>query len=261
MCGRYAVTTDPAALAVMIDAVNETGQEVPSNDTWGPNYNVAPTTDVAAVVARHGDPQDAGDSRDPDDEVTRRVRLMRWGLLPSWVKADADGRPLAKAQLINARADKVTTSPAFRSAAEHKRCLIPMDGYYEWMPDPDNPKARKTPYYLHRADGQPLLVAGLWSAWKPGPAIKPILTCTIITTDAVDQLGRIHDRMPLSIAEADWERWLDPDRPAPADLLATPPDIGGIVMREVSTLVNNVRNNGPELIAPAEPGNQPVGLF
>jgi putative SOS response-associated peptidase YedK len=237
----------------MIDAVNEIGQ-----DFRGPNYNVAPTTDVAAVVARHADPQD------PDDEATRRVRLMRWGLLPSWVKADADGRPLAKAQLINARADKVTTSPAFRSAAEHKRCLVPMDGYYEWMPAEKsraNPKARKTPFYLHRADGQPLLVAGLWSAWKPGPAAEPVLTCTIITTDAVDQLGRIHDRMPLPIAEADWGRWLDPDRPAPADLLATPPDIGGIAMREVSTLVNNVRNNGPELIAPAEPGNQPVGLF
>lgn len=88
-----------------------------------------------------------------------------------------------------------------------------------------------------------------------------MLTCTIITTDAVDHLGRIHDRMPLAIAEADWDRWLDPDRPAPADLLAAPPDVTGIAVREVSTLVNNVRNNGPELIAPAEPGNQPVGLF
>jgi putative SOS response-associated peptidase YedK len=88
-----------------------------------------------------------------------------------------------------------------------------------------------------------------------------VLTCTIITTDAVDQLGRIHDRMPVPVAEADWDRWLDPDRPAPADLLAARPDISGIAIREVSTLVNNVRNNGPELIAPAEPGNQPVGLF
>lgn len=249
MCGRFAVTTDPATLAVVLDAVNETGQEF-----RGPNYNVAPTTDIAAVVARH-------DPDEPDGDPTRRVRLMRWGLLPSWVKADADGRPLAKAQLINARADKVTTSPAFRAAAARKRCLIPMDGYYEWMPSPDNPKGRKTPFYLHRADGRPLLVAGLWSAWRPAPMAEPMLTCTIITTDAVDGLGRIHDRMPLPIAEADWERWLDPDRPAPADLLAAPPDIGGIAVREVSTLVNNVRNNGPELIAPAEPDNQPVGLF
>ena len=251
MCGRFAVTTDPAQLAVQIDAVNETGQA--GDSSFAPNYNVAPTTDIAAVVARHDE---------ADDPATRRVRLMRWGLLPSWVKADADGRPLAKAQLINARADKVTSSPAFRSAAEHKRCLIPMDGYYEWMANPDaGPKARKTPFYLHRADGRPLLVAGLWSVWRPAKAAQGLLTCTIITTDAVDQLGRIHDRMPLPIDEADWDRWLDPDRPAPADLLAAPPDIGGIAMREVSTLVNNVRNNGPELIAPAEPGNQPVGLF
>ena len=254
MCGRFAATTDPATLAVAIDAVNETGQEF-----RGPNYNVAPTTDIAAVVARRDEAQG-----EPRNEVTRRIRLMRWGLLPSWVKADADGRPIASrkggAPLINARAEKVTSSPAFRSAAEHKRCLIPMDGYYEWMPNADDPKGRKTPFYIYREEG-PLLVAGLWSAWRAAHHAEPVLTCTIITTDAVDQLGRIHDRMPVPVAEADWDRWLDPDRPAPADLLAARPDISGIAIREVSTLVNNVRNNGPELIAPAESGNQPVGLF
>ncbi len=254
MCGRFAATTDPATLAVAIDAVNETGQEF-----RGPNYNVAPTTDIAAVVARRDEAQD-----EPRNEVTRRIRLMRWGLLPSWVKADADGRPIAArkggAPLINARAEKVTSSPAFRSAAEHKRCLIPMDGYYEWMPNADDPKGRKTPFYIYREEG-PLLVAGLWSAWRAAHHAEAVLTCTIITTDAVDQLGRIHDRMPVPVAEADWDRWLDPDRPAPADLLAARPDISGIAIREVSTLVNNVRNNGPELIAPAESGNQPVGLF
>jgi putative SOS response-associated peptidase YedK len=265
MCGRFAVTTDPARLAQEIDARDETG-----GAGAVPNYNVAPTTDIAAVVARHGIGTGA----------TRRVRLMRWGLLPSWVKADADGRPLASPKnggrlLINARADKITLSPAFRAAAEHKRCLVPMDGYYEWMPGADT-KGRKTPYYIYRQDGRPLLVAGLWSAWRPAPAGRsgatreseeaadPKLTCTIITTDAVDELGRVHDRMPLVVAEADWDRWLDPDRSAPTDLLAAPPDITGITMRQVSTLVNNVANNGPELIAPAEPdygGDQPVGLF
>jgi putative SOS response-associated peptidase YedK len=144
-----------------------------------------------------------------------------------------------------------------------------MDGYYEWMPagkSPADPKALKTPFYLHRADGQPLLVAGLWSVWRPAGsseagASQTILTCAIITTDAVDQLGLIHDRMPLPISEADWERWLDPDQPAPPALLQTPPDISGIVMREVSTLVNSVANNGPTLIEPAESGNQPIVLF
>lgn len=249
MCGRFAVTTDPARLAAQIEAVDETGDA----GLRGPNYNVAPTTDIAAAVARHDE---------PDDEATRRLRLMRWGLVPSWVKAGPDGAPQTKSQLINARADKVTTSPAFRGAAEHKRCLIPMDGYYEWRPNADNPeRGRKTPFYFSREDGSPLLVAGLWSAWRANREAAPMLTCTIITTDAVGDLASVHDRMPLILGERDWDRWLDPDAPAPADLLATPPDIAGIAMREVSTLVNSIANNGPELIEPAEGDNQPVGLF
>lgn len=238
MCGRFAVTTDPAALAAQIDAVDDTG-----HGFAGPNYNVAPTTAVPTVVARHGD---------------RRLRLMRWGLLPSWVKSGPDGRPLLTGQLINARADKLTSSPAFRAAAERKRCLVPMDGYYEWLAGADR-KARKTPFYMYREDGRPLLVAGLWSAW-PGAA-EPVLTFSIVTTDAVGELARVHDRMPLVVGEADWDRWLDPDRPAPADLLAAPPDIGSIAMREVSTLVNNVAHNGPELVEPADSANRPVPLF
>ncbi len=295
MCGRFAVTTDPARLAARLGAVDETGQA--GDDHGAPNYNVAPTTDIAVVVTRH---DEAGDRRAGAErpgigtEATRRVRLMRWGLLPTWVKADADGRPVVKSQLINARAEKVTSSSAFRAAAECRRCLIPMDGYYEWMLAAESPaggprRRRKTPFYLHREDGRPMLAAGLWSPWRPGPAGRseatrgsdpagrseatrgsdpagrseatPLLTCTIVTTDAVDRLGRIHDRMPLLVAEADWDRWLDPDRPAPADLLAAPPDVTGIAVREVSTLVNNVANNGPELISPADPENRPVGLF
>ena len=195
--------------------------------------------------------------------------MMRWGLLPSWVKADAQGRPMAKSQLINARAETAATTPAFRSAARHTRCLIPMDGYYEWMRTADDPHAdaprtpRKRPFYMFREDGGPLLVAGLWSAWKPdrSDAAGAKLTCTIITTDAVGDLARVHDRMPLILAPGEWDRWLDPDAPAPADLLAAPPATAGIAMREVSTMVNKVGNNGPELIAPVDRGNQPVGLF
>ena len=253
MCGRFAVTTDPARLAAQIDAIDETG----AAGLRGPNYNVAPTTDIAAAVARHDE---------PDDEATRRLRLMRWGLVPSWAKAGPDGAPQIKSQLINARAETVTTSPAFRGSAAHKRCLIPMDGYYEWRPPRespgDNPKrGRKTPFYFSREDGSPLLVAGLWSAWKPTPDAVPLLTCTVITTDAVGDLASVHDRMPLILGERDWDRWLDPDAPAPADLLSRPPDVGGISMREVSTLVNRIANNGPELIEPAGGDNQPVGLF
>ncbi len=257
MCGRFAVTTDPALLAEKIHAIDEATEA--AKEARGPNYNVAPTATVAAVVSRHDD---------PDDTPTRRVRLMRWGLVPPWVKATADGTPENKGPLlINARAEKVTISPAFRASAKSKRCLVPMDGYYEWKPNPDAPagkKARKTPYFMFRADGEPLFMAGLWSVWKASDdsaEASPLLTCTIITTDAVGELAEIHDRMPLVLDEADWDRWLDPDQPADADLLAAPPDIAGIDLREVSTLVNSVRNNGPELIEPADPHNQPVGLF
>jgi putative SOS response-associated peptidase YedK len=250
MCGRFAATTDPARLALEIHALDETGDA----GLRPPNYNVAPTTDIAAVVARHDEEQET---------ATRRIRLMRWGLLPPWTKAGPDGAPPAKGpQLINARAETVTTSPAYRSAAQHKRCLIPMDGYYEWKPNADNPKrGRKTPFYFHRPDGRPLFVAGLWSVWRPDPGGQPLLTATVITTDAVGEFAEVHDRMPLVLGEADWDRWLDPDAPAPSDLLAGRPDVAPMAMREISTLVNNVANNGPELIEPAEPGNQPVGLF
>lgn len=277
MCGRFAVTTDPARLAQEIHALDETG----GAGLRPPNYNVAPTADIAAVVARHDQPEvrRAGAERPGSGTAaTRRIRLMRWGLLPPWSKPGPDGGlPVKGPQLINARAETVTTSPAYRSAAQHKRCLIPMDGYYEWQRATDvsranNPKrGPKTPFYFYRPDGEPLLVAGLWSVWRPGPAgrsaatggsVPPgLLTCTVITTDAAGDFATVHDRMPLVLGEADWDRWLDPDAPAPADLLAAPPDTAGLAMREVSRLVNSVANNGPELIAPAEPGDQPVGLF
>ena len=122
---------------------------------------MAPTTTITTVVRRHDE---------PDDESTRRVRSMRWGLIPPWVKADADGAPESKGPLlINARAEKVTTSPAFRSSAKSKRCLVPMDGYYEWRANPDTgagKKARKTPFFMHRADGEMLFMAGLWSVME-----------------------------------------------------------------------------------------------
>jgi putative SOS response-associated peptidase YedK len=243
MCGRFAVTTDPALLAEKIEAINEVSAAASDS---APNYNVAPTATIATVVRRH---------TESDDEPTRRVRLMRWGLVPPWAKAGPAGAPEAKGPLlINARADKVTTSPAYRSSAKHKRCLVPMDGFYEWRVDPDPPagkKARKTPFYIHRADEEMLFMAGLWSVWKPSEGAEPLLSCTIITTDAVGELAEIHDRMPLMVAENNWDAWLDPDAPADTALLAHPPDVRGIVLREVSTLVNSVRNNGPELIEPS----------
>ncbi len=255
MCGRFAVTTDPAKLAEKIKAIDEATGTAPN--AAAPNFNVAPTATIATVVTRH---------TEPDDDPTRRVRLMRWGLIPPWAKAGADGAPEGKGPLlINARADKVTSSPAFRASAKSKRCLIPMDGYYEWRvnPDRDGKKSRKTPFFMYRADGEPLFMAGLWSVWKPKDQkdAQPLLSCTIVTTDAPGELAEIHDRMPLVVPESDWDRWLNPDAPVDEGLLARAPDVHGIRMREVSTLVNSVRNNGPELLAPVEEQSEQMKLL
>jgi putative SOS response-associated peptidase YedK len=249
MCGRFAVTTDPKLLAEKIHAIDEATS---AQKNGGPNYNVAPTTTISAVVRRHSD---------PDDDPTRRVRVMRWGLVPPWAKAGPDGAPDGKGPLlINARADKVITSPAFRCSAKSKRCLVPMDGWYEWRPNGETSsgkKAPKTPFYMYAGDGELLFMAGLWSTWRrretasDAPPLPPLLSCTIITTDAAGPLAEIHDRMPLTISESDWDRWLDPDAAIDEGLLRGHGDLDRIEIREVSTLVNNVRNNGPELIEPA----------
>jgi putative SOS response-associated peptidase YedK len=253
MCGRFAVTTDPAKLAEKIKAIDEATGIVPN--AGGPNFNVAPTATIATVVTRH---------TAPDDEATRRVRLMRWGLIPPWVKAGPDGAPENKGTLlINARAEKVAGSPAFRSSAKSKRCLVPMDGYYEWRVNADTAgkKSPKTPFFMHRGDGEPLFAAGLWSVWKPAKDAVPLLSCTIITTDAVGELAEIHDRMPLMLAEADWDTWLNPDAALDPELIARPPDVRDIELRQVSTLVNSVRNNGPQLIEPVQPEPEQITLL
>jgi putative SOS response-associated peptidase YedK len=247
MCGRFAVTTDPALLAEKIQAIDET-----TAAQTDPNYNVAPTTVITTVVQRH---------TDPEDEATRRLRSMRWGLIPPWVKSTEDGTPDNKGPLlINARAEKVTSSPAFRNAAKNKRCLVPMDGWYEWQ----GQKGAKTPFFMFGSDGEPLFMAGLWSTWRPKDASKdalPLVSCTIITTDAAGPLAEIHDRMPLTISRDDWDRWLTPDAPIDEGLLRGHGDLDRIEVREVSRLVNSVRNNGPELIEPAEPEPQQATLL
>jgi putative SOS response-associated peptidase YedK len=259
MCGRFAVTTDPALLAEKIKALDESAAATGNGGPPQPNYNVAPTTDITSVVKRHDE---------PDDESTRRVRTMRWGLVPSWAKTAPDGGPDTKGPLlINARAETVTTSAAFRTSAKGKRCLVPMDGWYEWRPHGEGTggkKAAKTAFYMYGADGELLFMAGLWSTWRPKDAARdapPLLSCTIITTESAGPLAEIHDRMPLTISERDWDHWLDPDAPIDEGLLRGHGDLDRIAIREVSRLVNSVRNNGPELIEPAEPQPEQATLL
>ncbi|MCQ4121431.1 SOS response-associated peptidase [Rhodococcus tibetensis] len=230
MCGRYATTADPATLATELDAIDEVGEVASRSD-----FNVAPTTQVLTVVDRH-------------DE--RRVRRMRWGLVPSW------SREVGGPVLFNARADSVD-KPAFRNAFTHTRCLVPMDGWYEWQNETMSGQGRapgrtkKIPYYLSPEDGSRLYMAGLWSVWN-APAVhnpSPVLSCAIVTVDSVAQLTEVHDRMPLVLPRDRWDAWLDPRRPASADLLTVSPEaIADIAIRRVSTRVNRVENNGPELL-------------
>lgn len=258
MCGRYATTVDPALLAVELDAIDETGSALPQLTE---RYNIAPTDPVLAVVARH-------DRADRDAPPSRRIRRMRWGLLPSWTKAAEDGAPVRSAPLFNARADTAATTPAFRSSVQGRRALIPMDGWYEWTSEPamTGHGVRKVPHFMTRGDGSRLFAAGLWSVWHAPDAgpndSPPLLSCTILTTDAVGALTSVHDRMPLILPAAHWDRWLDPDADAPGDLLAAGVSeemAASIEIRDVSDRVNSVRNDGPDLIAPAGPPGSAVG--
>lgn len=229
MCGRYAASASVEEIVETFD-VAEVPEELP-----GPRFNIAPTDTVAAVVERTG--------RD-DDAVTRKLVGLRWGLVPSWSKAIR-----SSATMINARAETVATKPAFRRAFAARRCLIPADGYYEWYPTQRTNargKPLKQPFFIHREAGL-FVMAGIYEFWR-APDERWVSSCSIITTQATDALGTIHDRMPMTVARADWGMWLDPavtDPDVAHRLLATPHDMTAYA---VSTLVSNVRNDGPELL-------------
>lgn len=241
MCGRYAAAKDTATL------VEEFQVETVIDAAPGPNYNVAPTNEVAFVVDR------------PVEEASglqRQLRVARWGLVPSWAKD-----PKIGSRMINARWEHAAEKPAFRSAFAKRRCLIPADGYFEWYAPAarsDVPavgsKPRKQPYFIHRTDGAGLALAGLYEFWRPGADEEWLVTVTVLTTDSIGPLATIHDRMPVMIDPSGYSRWLDPaarvdagfDARLAMDLLTAYP---------VSTAVNSVSNNSADLLAPipAEP--------
>ena len=213
MCGRYATSRSSLDLAALFGATDDV-------EGLEPDYNVAPTDPVPVVRISAG---------------ARHLSSARWGLLPHWAK---DVR--AGARMINARAETVTTSSAFASAFERRRCLVPADGWYEWV----RTKNGKQPYFMTPADGQIAVFAGLWANWGP----EKLLTCSIVTTSAVDDLALIHDRMPLLLPRARWDEWLE--GPADASLLAPPSstDVAGLELRPVGAAVGDVHNDGPDLI-------------
>jgi putative SOS response-associated peptidase YedK len=237
LCGRYASTKDPAKLAAEFDAVDATEGEAP-----GPDHNVAPTKRVVAVVERHVRDHDG----EADPQATERsLRVLRWGLVPHWAK----DRSIA-AKMINARAESVASKPAFRSSLARRRCLVPADGWFEWKRE----DGRKQPFFMTRTDGASLAFAGIWSTWHDPAAdgdAPPLVTMAVLTTEAVGVLGEVHDRMPLLLDPTQWARWLDPSATDVAELLRPPAEdsVAALELRPVSSAVNSVRNNGPELVA------------
>ncbi|MEA4944121.1 MAG: SOS response-associated peptidase [Propionicimonas sp.] len=231
MCGRYASSASNDLLAELFE-VEESVGPLPE-----PSWNVAPTDAVPAVVERPA----AGTG-----ELVRKLVALRWGLVPSWSKDPGNG-----ARMINARFETVAEKPAFRRAFAARRCLLPADGYYEWYTSTEldsRGKPVKQPFFIHPSDGGLLAMAGLYEFWK-SPAGEWLASCTVITTQAADALGRIHDRMPMVVPPDAWGDWLDPRFGAdPRGLLAVPG--AGLEAHLVSRAVNNVANNTPDLVLP-----------
>lgn len=245
MCGRFVSARERQEL---IDEFLVERDEVTSD--VAADYNVAPTDPIFAVLSR----RPRGSPESSESSPVRELRLVRWGLVPSWAKDPSRG-----ARLINARAETIAVKPSFRSAFARRRCLIPADGYYEWRPlgGREHGRPRKQPYYIHRADGQGMAFAGIYELWRDRalPDDHPqarLWTATIITTQATDDVGWVHDRMPMVVSPARWADWLDPAAGDADSLLRsiTPATSEGLATRPVSTAVNSVAADGPELLTP-----------
>ena len=221
MCGRYVQASSPELLA------EKFGVDDAQISDHAASYNVAPRAEVPAVRRRQ------------DRKV---LSLLRWGLVPSWAKDPKIGD-----RQINARAESIVDKPAYRTAFERRRCLIPADGFYEWQPRPG--QKRKQPMFVHRRDGEPMAFAGLWEVWREREDDDWLRTCAIVTTDANELLAPIHDRMPVILPESAWDTWLDPetDEQTLRGLLIPAPD-DVVVAYPVSTLVNKADHDGPELV-------------
>jgi len=222
MCGRIA-QSEPSRYAQRLRALLD-----PELD-WQPSWNIGPTAPVLGVRARHGE---------------RVLSELRWGLVPWW-----SDDPRSGARAFNARVESVATKPTFRQAFERRRLLVPVDGFYEWASVPGS--RRKQPYFFRRADGDVLVLAGLWEYWARGDDRR--LTATVLTSPAGADMT-IHDRQPVVLEPEEWERWLNPAADAESLLDSRRAPRGGVlVAHPVATEVSSVRNDGPHLVAPVAP--------
>jgi putative SOS response-associated peptidase YedK len=222
MCGRYLILSSPEAFRRLFG--------YPQQPSFPPRYNVAPTQPVPIVRMAEGQ---------------RQFALVRWGLLPPWVKD-----PRNFSLLVNARAESINEKPAFRNAMRRRRCLFPADGFYEWKDE----AGRKRPFCVRPKDRQPIAFAGLWETWM-GPHGEEMESAAIITTDANRELARLHPRMPVIIPAQAFDLWLDCARADAmiATALLDPAPEGLLEAHEISTAINRAANEGPALIAPLPP--------
>jgi putative SOS response-associated peptidase YedK len=219
VCGRYAFYS-PAEAVRRTFALDD----VPALE---PRYNIAPTQDVPAVRA--------------GEEGARSFAMLHWGLVPRWARERAIGN-----RMINARAETVAEKPAFRDAFRRRRCLVLTDGWYEWQVAPGG----KQPGFIRTAAGQPFAFAGLWERWQDHATGSMLESCTILTTEAAEGIRKIHERMPVVLAEADWDRWLDTAFSDAGTLsgLLRPFVAGALEAWPVSRQVNAPKNQGAALI-------------
>jgi putative SOS response-associated peptidase YedK len=219
MCGRFVITSPPAALRQIFGYAEQ--------PNFPPRHNVAPTQPIPVVILENGG---------------RHFRLMRWGFIPAWVKD-----PREFSLVINARSETVRAKPAFKNAIRRRRCLVPADGYYEWH----DAGSRKRPYFIYRRDRQPVGFAALAETWM-GQNGEEVDTVAIVTAAATPELAKLHHRVPVSISPDAFERWLDcrdDDADAVMPLLKGPPP-GEFGWHEISTRVNRVVNDDAQLLLP-----------
>jgi putative SOS response-associated peptidase YedK len=224
MCGRYRLARKKEILAETFDV--EDGVD------WIPRYNVAPGQNVAVI-------------RQDVTQPVRSFSLMRWGLIPFWAKDANVGH-----KMINARAETITEKPAFREPMQSRRCLIPADGFYEWV----KKGKEKSPYCFALADDSIFAFAGIWDRWK-NPKGESVETCSIITTSPNSLLDNIHDRMPVILKRDSYDIWLDPGLKKADDLLGLLQPYRSESMRRyrVSSRVNHVKNDDSECAAEYKP--------
>src|ERR1700759_3505134 len=234
MCGRFVSARKRLELLEEFEVERDRVAASPDSEP-GPDYNVAPTKRVFAVLERP--------AKDEEPQA-RELRVLRWGLIPSWAKDASIG-----SKLINARAETVAVKPSFRRAFAKRRCILPADGYYEWVAVEQGGKKQKQPFFIYRTDGGALAFAGIYDLWRDEALPEDherawLWTAAIITTQATDDAGQIPDRMPMVISRDHWADWLAPGNTDPGQLQAAmlPAMAGGLTSHPVSTAVNFVRN-------------------